>query len=148
MQTKDKTVVATKIFTWLVLAAVAAFLVVAPQCVRWYVEVRGMSGEIRTILLICVYTAAVPAVTAMVHMLLLLHNISKGQAFSLASVRHIGAISWCCLIAAVVVGATSVEYLPFALVAGSLLFMFLITRVVCSVMRAAVAIKDENSLTI
>ena len=148
MHKKDRTVAATKIFTWLVLAAIAAFLAAAPWCVNWYAAQRGLDERLSAVLLVCVYAATVPAAAAMVHMLLLLREISREQVFTVACVRHISVISWCCLAAAVIVGGAGADYLPLLLIAGALLFMFLITRVVCSVMRAAVEIKNENSLTI
>ena len=148
MQPRDKSVLAAKSFTLLVLALIAAALPLAPRLIGWYVGARRMAPGLYPALLACFYTVAVPAVAAMVHMLLLLRCISAGETFSPGCVRHIGAISWCCLAAACILGAGSAAYLPLALIAGALVFMFLITRVVCSVMRAAVALKDENNLTI
>ena len=137
------------------LAAVALFFVTAvglaifmPWLARWYVGYRHIreSGEIA--ILTAFYGCLPFALTALVCLWRLLRNIRAERVFLEENSRIMASVSWCCAaVAAVTLGACR-WYPPLGFVTLSMAFIFLIVRVVRNCFIAAIALKEENALTI
>ena len=91
---------------------------------------------------------AVPAYAALVQLYRLLQRLSRGEVFVAGNVRCLRIISWCCFAAAVVFAASSLYSLSWTVLTVAALFGGLILRVVKNVFAAAVALQDEQDLTI
>ena len=137
------------------LAAVVLFLVVAaalavamPWLAKWYTEYRHIRESGRIAILIAFYGCLPFAGTALICLWRLLRNIEREKVFSEENSRLMAVVSWCCVgIAAVTLGACR-WYPPLGFITVSMAFLFLIVRVVRNCFIAAIALKEENALTI
>ena len=75
-------------------------------------------------------------------------NILKNDVFILSNVRYLRYISWCCWAVALATGVAGVFYVPLAIIAVSMAVVGTLLRVVKNVVHAAVALREENELTI
>ena len=145
---KHRTVTVTigvVIFFMLLLAALLFF---APWLIRIYLDYRAMPEELGTVILAAFYSCCPPAAVALGCMFRLLANIRRNQAFCAVNPRLMTWICRCCLAVAAVTSVAGYWYPPLLFVAGAMVFIFLIVRVVRSCFVAAIEIKEENSLTI
>ena len=137
------------------LAAVAVFLAAAiglaiamPWLVRWYAQYRRILESGQIAIMVAFYGCLPFAVTALVCLWRLLRNIQRERVFSEENSRLMAAVSWCCAaVAAVTLGAFR-WYPPLIYITLSMAFLFLIVRVVRNCFIAAIALKEENALTI
>jgi hypothetical protein len=95
-----------------------------------------------------IYLCCAIALIALVSLDQLLFNIKNGIVFEARNVHILRRISWCCLIAALVLLVGSFFSLVFLLLSVMAGFMGLILRVVKNVFQAAVDLKAENDFTI
>lgn len=145
---KARSVTISMIFVVLFAAALGALMIFAPEIGRWYGQFRGFKPVVIRCIVAAFYTCSVPAAVALYCLWRLLRNIRKGEMFVKENCQLLEIISWCCIEVSAVCFAACYHYLPFALVAVAMLFVFLIVRVVCSCMICGTELKDENSLTI
>ena len=104
------------------------------------------SGQIA--IMVAFYGCLPFAVTALVCLWRLLRNIQRERVFSEENSRLMASVSWCCAaVAAVTLGAFR-WYPPLIFITLSMAFLFLIVRVVRNCFIAAIALKEENALTI
>lgn len=137
------------------LAAVVLFLIAGavlgvamPWLVRWYAEYRHIKESGRIAILAAFYGCLPFALTALICLWRLLRNIQRERVFSEDNSRLMAVVSWCCAaIAAVTLGACR-WYPPLGFITVSMAFLFLIVRVVRNCFIAAIALKEENALTI
>ena len=135
-----------------------ALMIWAYPFLIWYLG-AGRMGDI--LFLLCVFYICCPAAwIALLSIIKLLMNISKGEIFVFANVRSMKILSWCCaFVSAVgfVAGFLSLPffshvsgllYLTFFIVSLGAAFMMLILRVLKNIMAKATEIKNENELTI
>lgn len=132
----------------LFLLALAAMLIFAPWICRWYVDLRGMSGTIYTAILAAFYCCAAPAAAALLSLLALVRNIYRADAFSRRNSALMSLISYCCLLVAATTLVAGCWYLPLLLVTAAMGFLFLIVRIVRGCFVTALALQEENELTI
>lgn len=130
------------------LLALAALLFLAPWICRWYVGLRGMSGEIYTAILAAFYCCTIPAAVALLSLLTLVRNIYRADAFSRRNSVLMSLISYCCLLVALITAVAGYWYLPMLLVTAAMGFLFLIVRIVRGCFVTALALQEENELTI
>ena len=78
----------------------------------------------------------------------LLRNILKEQVFLRENVRRIRIVQWCCGIVGLICIPAACCYYPLIFLVVIMGFLSLVVSVVTSVMEAAVAIREENDLTI
>ena len=131
----------------LILAAVG-LAVAMPGLVKWYAEYRKIQDSGRTAILAAFYGCLPFALTALVCLWRLLRNIQRERVFLGENSRLMAVVSWCCAgVAAVTLGACR-WYPPLGFVTVSMVFLFLIVRVVRNCFIAAIALKEENALTI
>ncbi len=133
----------------------AAAIVGFPAFFRWfYVDYHHLNPanalvqqNVRTV--IGAFYACAPFAGAALYMLIrLLLNILKNDVFILSNVRYLRYISWCCWAVALATGVAGVFYVPLAIIAVSMAVVGTLLRVVKNVVHAAVALREENELTI
>ena len=145
---KNKAVKLSLIAVAVCLAAAVALAVVMPWLTGTYVKYRHMRESGRIAILVAFYGCLPFVLTALICMWRLLRNIQKERAFSAVNSRLMAVLSWCCAaVAAVTLGAFR-WYPPLIFITLSMAFLFLIVRVVRNCFIAAIALKEENALTI
>ena len=132
-------------FVFLTLAAMVIFL---PQMLQWYTRYRYLTESAHIAVMAAMYCCAVFAAVALWNMDCLLRNIIKSKIFIRPNVTRIHNIQWCCGSIALVSLPAVIFYLPLIFLTVIMAFMCLIMWVVSNVMDAAVAIREENDLTI
>lgn len=146
MNNKSASLCAAAAYVCLLLIAVLC--VFAPRLLTIYMDFRALPQNVYTILLIAFYICCVPAVIALLCLLRILGNIRRQQMFCQSNNTLLRIVSWCCLVVAAVCFLVGFWYFPLFFVTAAMLFIFLIVRVVISLMTAGVTLEEENSLTI
>ena len=132
-------------FITLVLLALCFLM---PALLGWYQDLRPLGPHSAAAILMGFY-CCVPAVAlALWEMERLLKNILRGAVFVPRNVGSIRRVCRCCLAVALICLPAAVFYPPLVFMAVIMAFLALVVNVVGSVMNAAVAIRDENDLTI
>ena len=148
-----KTQTITKITLWanrVVALVVAVLIFTLPALLIWYGDLLGYHPPQRdmTGIAVCFDICAVAMFIALWNMEKLLKNILTQKVFVAENVRRVRRIGWCCaVVAAICVAATSFV-LPMLIFAAIMVFLWLAISVVGCVLDAAVAIREENDLTI
>ena len=132
----------------LIFVLLVALLPALPFLLNWYCQFRTLSTAEYLAILIAFYVCAVIAGVALWKLEQLLKNIIAGNVFIRKNVRHIRCIQWCCGFVSLVCIPAAVFYLPLIFMVVIMGFLFLVVGVVTKVMDAAVAIREENDLTI
>ena len=141
----------TKIALWvnrIVAVSVAAMLFLAPALIRWYSGIRILTLAEQYTVGICFYCSAAPIFLALWNLDRLLAAILEDAVFIRANVRRIRVIQWCCLAVSLLCVPAAFAYLPLIFVVLIMAFLCLTVCVLTRVMDAAVAIREENDLTI
>ena len=131
-----------------IMGALALLAVFLPKLLRWYCTIRVLSAAERGAITIAFYICAVIAAFALWQIEKLLMNILAEKVFIRENVDRIRAIRWCCLAVSVVCLPAACCYLPLIFMVVIMGFLTLMVSVVASVMDAAVAIREENDLTV
>lgn len=140
-----------KITLWVNRCMMAALLLLAiflPKIMDWYCKLRVLSDTERSAITIAFYVCAVVAAFALWQFEKLLENILNGQVFVRENVNRIRTIRWCCLAVSVICLPAAVCYMPLIFMVAIMAFLALVVSVLASVMDAAVAIREENDLTV
>ena len=148
MWNRSKSLRLTIVCTWLFMALLLAAVVFAPQIAYWYFSGRENSQFYCQLFCIVVYVSAAPSAVLLLYLNRLLSRIHKGEFFSEANIFSLSLISWCSFCVAIVTLLAGLFYLSFLLVAVAFAFIGLIVRVVKNVFEQALAIKEENDLTV
>lgn len=135
-------------FVFLFGAALIALLFFAPRIMALYASWRLLSAAVCSVVLAAFYASTVPAAVSLVCLFLLLRNILDERPFLRRNCLLIGIVSWCCVAVAVFTLIAGIRYMPLLLVTAAMLFIFLILRIVRRCFDAAIALKEENNLTI
>ncbi len=148
---KDKSIILSSVIIKCVYAAIAVCCAAAPFLVKMYderVSLPMWGVSVFVPLIVTLYLAVPPALTAMVCLDLLLRNIQKGEPFINKNVKYLRIISYCCFAEAVVfIYFAVLRPFAFAIVFAAA-FMGVILRVVKNCFEQAVAIREENDFTI
>lgn len=146
--TVQRSAKATRLFGWLLAAAVAGLCLGLYPLLGWYQTLRPL-GLHAAVAIFFGYYLCVPAVlTALWNMDRLLGNILRGRVFVEENVRRIGRVCWCCAVVAVINLAAGWFYQPLLFLTAIMTFLSLTVSVVRSVMGAAVQMREENDLTV
>ena len=78
----------------------------------------------------------------------LLKNIMKKEIFVVQNLNHIRRIRLCCALVSLISLPASLFYMPLIFLVLIMAFLSLMVNVVCQVFKAAVALREENDLTI
>ncbi len=151
MWNKDKSIILSSAIIKFVYAAIFACCIAAPFLVKMYdenVSIPQWGVSVFVPLIVTLYCAVPPALTAMVCLDMLLFNIRKEKPFINKNVRYLRIISYCCFAEAVVfVYFAVLRPFAFAIVFAAA-FMGVILRVVKNCFEQAVALREENDFTI
>ncbi len=132
--------------------AVAALMVVLlftlPSLLDWYAKFRELTPQGELVICVAFYCCAVFIGVALWLMDALLRSILRGQVFIRPNVLRIRRIRLCCGIVALICLPTALSYPPLIFLAIIMGFLCLVVSVVANVLDAAVAIREENDLTI
>jgi len=142
---------ATKVTLWVnrsIMAIVVLFLPCLPFFLNWYYAQSPLSVQGYNAILIAFYCCAVFVLLALWSMDALLRNILDGEVFVSDNVRLLRRIRWCCALISVICLPASFFYVPLWIMVIIMAFLSLVVCVVVQVMKAAVAIREENDLTI
>ncbi|MBQ7801762.1 MAG: DUF2975 domain-containing protein [Oscillospiraceae bacterium] len=143
--------ISAKLTLWvnrLIALALLALLPLMPRLLDWYQTLRPLGQRSGAAILIGFY-CCVPAVAlALWDLDRLLRNILGREVFVRRNVSSIRRIRWCCLAVALICLPAAVFYPPLVFMVVIMTFLTLVVSVVASVLNAAVAIREENDLTI
>ena len=155
MWNRKRSVTLSIVVCFVFVAILTLALFAGPWFVKlWFTVYRGWAdnGEamsnMSALFASCFYPCAVFAYATLYSLIKLLFNIKKGEIFINANVKYLRLISWCCFAVAIITLVGGVFYLPFSFVAVAAAFVGLMLRIVKNVMQNAVAISEENELTI
>ena len=128
---------------------VAILLPLFPMLIQWYHQLfRELSSAERIAILAGFYACAPAVLWALRSMEFLLRNILKAELFIEDNVNHIRCIRWCCLAVSLICLAASFGFPSLLFLGVIMAFLCLVVNVVGQVMKAAVAIQEENDLTV
>lgn len=148
MKNKERSAVITLWANRAVAVVLAVLLLAMPACLQWYARRRDLPADSMTAILVAFYCCAVFVGVALLNIELLLRNIRAKKVFTRKNVTLIRRIRWCCLAVSLICLPATFFYLPLVFVVIIMAFMWLLTSVVADVMSAAVALREENDLTI
>lgn len=131
-----------------VMVLMGVLLFALPPFLHWYAEFRFLAVDGRIAVTVAFYCCAVFIFIALWVMDGLLRAIGKGEVFVRSNVSRIRKIRLCCGMVSLICLPTALFYLPLIFLAVIMGFLCLTVSVVASVMDAAVAIREENDLTV
>lgn len=134
----------------LVMAVVALLIFTLPHLLRWYAGLLGYfppKSDLLGIWLSYIGCAGV-IFLALWNMEKLMKNILAGQVFIRENVRRVRRVQLSCGLVAVICLIGTVFALPMVLFAAIMGFLCLTVSVLANVLEAAVALQEENDLTI
>lgn len=134
----------------LVMAAVGALIFALPWLLRWYAGLLGYALPRQDWVGIWMSYIVCAGVifTALWNMEKLMKNILAGQVFVRENVRRVQRVQLSCGIVAAICLVCTVFALPMVLFAAIMGFLCLAVSVLANVLDAAVALQEENDLTI
>ena len=143
----------TNITIWAnrVAAALVAVLIFAlPALLQWYGDLLGYHPPQRDMngIAIAYDLCALVILVALWNVEKLLGNIKQQKIFVRENTKRLGNIRWCCAVVAVICLLAVFFVLPMLIFAIIMAFLCLAISVLGCVMDAAVAIREENDLTI
>ena len=141
----------TRVTLWvnrLIFALVILLLPALPFLLRWYCTYTRLPMSTFYVLIIGFYCCAVFILSALDAMEHLLRNILSGNVFIRDNVRSIRRIQLCCGIISLICLPAAIFYAPLWFMVIIMTFLFLVIWVLAQVMDSAVAIREENDLTI
>lgn len=138
----------TRILTRVLMVVLAALLFLVPLMLNWYAEFRWLTRIGWWSLCITFYICAAVTAPALFWIDRLLGNILKEQVFTAENVKLLRGVRWCCGIVSLLCIAPAFVYRPLFVMVLMMGFLCFMLTVVVQVMKAAVAIREENDLTI
>ena len=145
---KDKSIVLSRICLAVFALCLLALDAGAYWIARWFVRTRFQNWQLGVLLMGSIFCGSIFAWPCLYRLWRLIGNVSRGEVFVEANVRHMRVISWCCAWAALICLVSAAYYLPFGFVAVAAGFMALIVRIVKNAFQQAIAMKDELDLTV
>lgn len=126
----------------------AILLPLLPLLKDWSRQFQLLSEEVSLWIMIAFYCCAVPVAFALWSMDRLLRNIAETAVFTADNVTLIRRVQWCCAGVSLICLPAAFIYLPLSFMVVIMAFLCLVVSVVAQVMAAAVAIREENDLTV
>ena len=136
----------TRVLTILFCVLLLALMLLFPRLLSFYFAYLDVA--LRHKVMLAFYLCCPAAWAALVSILLLMTNIIHDRVFTSKTVFFMRLLSWCCAWVAAVCLGFGFFWAPLLVFALGAAFMTLILRVLKSVLARAVAIKEENELTI
>ena len=143
----------TTITLWinrLVALIVAALIFALPSLLDWYADLLGYRPYEEDLLGLTVAydLCAAAMLIALWNVDKLLKNILMGNVFVPENVKRVRRVVWCCAAVALVCFVATSFVLPMLIFAIIMSFLCMAVNVAACVLNAAVAIREENDLTI
>lgn len=132
----------------LIAAVLAALIFLMPVILDWYSTVRSLTQLERVAIQAAFYCCSAVTVVALWNLDGLLRSILAQQVFIRRNVSRIRAVQWCCAAISVICLPAALIYYPLLFMVIIMGFLALVVCVLCRVMDAAVAIREENDLTV
>lgn len=129
-------------------AILIAFCGLMPSFLAVYCRMRPLSAGARIALLAAFYACCPLVLFALWSIDRLVTNILEEKVFVHKNVSLLRRIRWCCAGVSLLCVPASVFYLPLIFLVLIMGFLALAVSVMVNVMAAAVAIREENDLTI
>ncbi|MBQ7857686.1 MAG: DUF2975 domain-containing protein [Oscillospiraceae bacterium] len=127
---------------------IGILLFTLPLILDWYANFRDL-GEIgQWVVTVAFYCCAVVIAVALWNMDVMLRAILRDEVFVSDNVRRLRTLRLCCGLVSLICLIAGVAYPPVMFIAIIMGFLCLTVSVVASVMDAAVALREENDLTI
>lgn len=114
------------ILTDIFIIVLAAFTILLPFGVSWYVEVMHRSQTLPATIMVTCYPCAPFVAVCLLSLRKILKNTLKGSVFTAENSKHLRNISLCCLIISLITLIAGRYYLPFYIVGGTFIFLSLI----------------------
>ena len=143
----------TNITLWVTRIAaliVAVLIFTLPALLDWYADLLGYRPYEEDLIGITFSydICAVAILIALWNVDKLLRNILVGNVFIPENVKRVRRVVWCCGAVALVCTVATSFVLPMAIFAIIMIFLCMAVQVAACVLHAAVAIREENDLTI
>jgi hypothetical protein len=144
----------TKLTLWsnrVVMVMVLALTFVLPGLLRWYCSLLNnyiMPQRDLTGIWVSYIPCACVILFALWNVEMLLQNLFLQKVFVRENVRRVRRIQWCCCIVALVCVIDTIFALPMLLLGAIMGFLSLVVSVLAQVLESAVALQEENDLTI
>ena len=135
-------------FNRVILAVLGVLVFAMPRMIYCYQQIRFLDNKSVFAVLIAFYCCVPLVVLALWKLDRLLRNILAGSVFVSENVHAIRTLRWCCLGVCLICLPAAFFYLPLVFMTVIMGFLSLVVNVVCQVMKAAVAIREENDLTV
>ena len=132
----------------LLFALIGVLIFLVPRLLDIYSRMRPLGGHARLSILLCFYCCVPVVAAALVCIEFLLKNIRKKEIFVASNLNHIRRIRLCCALVSLISLPASLYYMPLIFLVLIMAFLSLMVNVVCQVFKAAVALREENDLTI
>ena len=143
--------ISPRIVLWvnrIIFLALVALLPSMPFILFWYRRIRFLTVSEILAIMVAFYICAIITGVALLTIEQLLQNILKENVFIRKNVSHIRRIQWCCALVSLVCLPAAFFYLPLVFMVVIMAFLSLVISVVDKTMETAVAIREENDLTI
>lgn len=149
MYNKHKSIIISIIATFTFAACIITACALMPLIIKLYMgDAYQVQSGVKLALYICLYGSAAPSLLISYLLLRILFNVRKNVVFDRVNVKYCRYISWCCFAVSALFFVLGF-FIPFSFVmALTVGFIGLITRVVKNLFNDAVDIKEENDLTV
>ena len=132
----------------LLFALIGVLVFLIPRLLDIYCRLRPLGENARLSILLCFYCCVPVVAAALVWIECLLKNIMKKDIFVTPNLNYIRRIRLCCALVSLICLPASLYYMPLIFLVLIMAFLSLMVNVVCQVFKAAVALREENDLTI
>ncbi len=119
-----------------------------PWLLEWYSTVRPLGAATGIAVLAAYYCCVAPVGIALWNLDRLLCRVAEGAVFVTENVRSIRRVQWCCGAVSLICIPAAVAYLPLIFLVVIMGFLSLVVWVLTRVLDTAVALREENDLTI
>lgn len=154
MWNRKNSVILSIVICFIIAAVITVGLFLGPWAVEtWFTTYRGWNGSFQiydavTLFKFAFYPSAVFAYITLYSLIRLLFNIKDEQIFIDANVKYLRRISWGCIAVSFITLISGFFYIPYFFIAVSAGFVGLMLRIVKNAFQSAVALREENDLTI
>lgn len=145
---KDSSVKLTSVLIKAAMVMLTISLFIMPWAAKYYESISVVGDKIAVPLMVTFYLCAVCGYIILAVLLKLIHNIAKSRIFVQENVKYLWILSnLCFLISLITLYLASQRILAFVLTFAAA-FFGLILRVIKNCFNEAVAMREENDLTV
>ena len=119
-----------------------------PAIVDWSCSFRMLTDEDQTVITACCIACVIVICGALWNVDRILTDVLAGQVFTRKNALRIRRIVWCCGGVSLISAVAAFAYMPLIFLVIIMAFLCLMVSVMAGVMDAAVAIREENDLTV